>query len=179
MPDRRLDRVEPAEVFELPLVEVFRTEGRDEVRATVLVPLVGEIVDGVHGRGAVQRAGPLHGVHVHRHEGGVPVVGVHDVGYPVEDLGQFQRATRQEDEPLQVVAVAVQGRPVVVVVVLQQVHRDRGTGQLGAPHAGRSGAEVHRYPHRHVEPFGAVGRGALIERSHHPHVDTVVRQRLG
>ncbi len=112
---------------------VLGPEPGHEQRAAVEDALIGEVVDGVEARAAVQRLRPFDGVQVDGDERGLPVVGVHDVGKPGERLRELERAARQEREALEVVAVAlrrrsIEVRPIEVVMVLEEVDRDVATG---------------------------------------------------
>ena len=77
-------------------------------------------------RRAVQRLHPLDGVDVDRHQRGLPVVAVDDVGDEAERLAQLQRAARQEREALQVVGVAL-GRRAVEIRAVEVAVDTRGS----------------------------------------------------
>jgi hypothetical protein len=179
-----LHEVQRAEVLELAGVVVVLAEPGDEHRATVGDTLVGEVVDRVDGRGAVEGARPLHRVHVDRDERGLPVVGVDDVGQEVQRLRELERAAREEGEPLEVVLVLPAGRAIDVraveeAVVLEEVDGDVARRQPPQPHPGARRAPPHRDLDRAVQPLERVPVHPRVEGRHHAHVEAEAAQRLG
>ncbi len=141
MGERRLGEVQGAEVFELSRVVVFVPESGSDQIGAVEDALIREVVNGIDARASVQWATPLDGVHVHRHERGLPIVRVHDVRDPTERGAELERAPRQKGEAVEVVRIVAAGRAVEirtieVLVVLEEVDRHLAPRQSAEPDTG-------------------------------------------
>ena len=84
--------------------------------------LVLHVVDGEQGAdGLIVLQAHVERPQEHRHQGGLPVVGVDHVGIPVQVLEGLQNGLGVEGEALTVVVVAVAAVPVEVVLVVDEV----------------------------------------------------------
>ncbi len=179
-----LGEVEGAEVLELGGIVVLGAETGDEQGVTVGHALVGEVVDGVDGRRAVQRTRPFDGVDVDGDERRLPVVSVDHVGHEPDGLRELEGAAGEQREPLQVVAVglarrSVQVRTIEVPMVLEEVHGHVAARQPPEPHSGPGHAPPHRHVERAFEPLERVPVDPCVEGHHHPDVDAAQAERLG
>ncbi len=160
----------------------------------VVVPehaLVGEVVDGEQGREpAQQRVIAVERAQVDGQEPGLPVVGVDDLRGPADtgarglERGQtLQGAAAEEHEALAVVPVVAVGGAVeivaiVVVIVLQQVHRHAGGAVRLDEGPLRDAIPEGDLQPRHDDPrIGRVGLDPAVLRHHDPHVVPQARQR--
>src|SRR5262249_16813609 len=170
-------------MLELRGVMVLGSEAGDELRATVVLALIGEIVNGVERGAAVQRSCPLDGVDVDRDEGGLPVVGVDHVGDPPERLHQLERASRQEREALQVVGIrlgrrAVEMRAREMAMMLEKMDRHVATRESSEAHPAVRRAEPHRYREDALQRLELMPRHAGVQRHDHAYVQPVPAKRL-
>ena len=181
---RRLHEVQRSEVLELGGVVVLSPQPGDEHGAAVGHALVGHVVDGEHGGGAVERPGPFHRVDVDGNQRRLPVVGVDHVRHEVDRLAELERAAREEGEALQVVRVALAGRavevrPIEVPVVLEEVDRDVAARQVAQPESGAGHAPPHGHPDGSLQPLQRVPVEAGVEGHDHADVDATPAQRPG
>ena len=92
-------------------------------------PLVGEVMEG-EDRPRARKGLRVERFHVERHQGGLPVVNVNDVGREAADAEELKGAAAKEDEPRRVVSVVavlvpVEARPVEEEVVLEEMEIPR------------------------------------------------------
>ena len=113
-----------------------------------VLALIGNVVDGEHGLDAVELVQmTIVQVQVHRHQSGLPVVAVDDIGGEVDVEQSLQHGAGEEGEALAIIVEAVQAAALEVILVVQEV-----VGH--AVHIGLEQAAVLAAPaHRH----GVVG----------------------
>ena len=58
---------------------------------------------------------------IHRNQGGLPVVGVDDIGFEINVRQHFQNRPGQERKPLRVVVMAVKAGALEIILVVQQI----------------------------------------------------------
>ena len=109
--------------------------------------LILHIVDGKQGAdGLVGIQTHVEGPEKDGNHGSLPVVGVDDIGIPVEVLQGLQNGLGEEGEALAVVVVAVGVVPVEVVLIVDEVVLQVSLGVLGTEHTTVYTAPGQRHP---------------------------------
>ena len=133
-----------------------------------ILTLILDVVDGQHRLDALKALTIcIEDVIVQRHQSGLPVVGVDDVGLKA-DVGQhLQHSAGEECETLGVVIVTVQTLTLEIILVIQQIVDD--AIHLSLEHAAILTAPCHRHGQAGEEGHLITKflRNALIQRHHH------------
>ena len=142
--------------------------------------LVLDVVDGQHGPDAAEPVLP-HAVvlQIDGHQGGLPVVAVDDLR-PELEVGQHpHHRPGEEAEPLPVVHVAVQLRPVEVLLVVQEVPGDAVLLQGEQAAVAVPPGQVHVVIALEIQPVAELLLHLLVQGQHHRHLRALGRQGRG
>lgn len=127
------------------------------------VALVGEVMDGEDGgEGAVPIGVLAGGGEPHDGGGGVPVMGVEDIGFPLEGDGEVEGGAAEEGEAIGVVTVAIDVITVEEVAFGDEVDGDIGIGDSAFEDAGGEEADAHGDFEGDIGD-GDIGEGALFD----------------
>ncbi len=139
----RLQQVQAAMKLHLVPVEVFPVQARQQHVPMPELALVRDVVNRQQaGHPPVTRHGVVLDLQIGRNQSRLPIVDVQHVDLQVEQPHGLEHGPAEKDEPLAVVDVilavdAVQLVAIVVLVLLDQIHRHAAAGQRAAEQVAR------------------------------------------